>query len=229
MLAEDLLENFHAKIRREMINNPFTTLGRIKENLTEVLPSKIRFKIKKNTSRDCMGYTEICINNPSVNGFEIGLEGDGEKCKINDKNLGTVIHEVRHLLDFICNPKIQMNLYNLNDDKINDFWANVLETNKYCPERKLEMIIRQFLKKYPRDTRIKALQQWRYLLLSEHKSCLAELKYISGKDFKLTRYSPKIDIVRSMLIKELRNARAEKNTAQNLTDRFKSMFSGKKS
>ncbi len=110
----ELATQLEKRFLKELNSSRFTSkcsIGKFTKTLRKILsPFDIDFIIEKNTNELVMGSMGYLFNYyKKGNTIQADLEGYTLKLPINKTNITdkyTALHEVRHLFDHICNPKL---------------------------------------------------------------------------------------------------------------------------
>lgn len=227
-LAEKLFKEFCTNIESEIKDGAISVSG-IKDSFNKTVPSKIGIQISDigksfyEETGEYEGLTGFMIRgkNRKVSGFNIFIPLNKDKTNFHISNLDILLHEIRHVYDFITQPKtlsrgffVPKKLQHFYDEKIYPCYIN---TNK------LETRIYNKLKRLPYYKKIDFLQDCRGALKSEINACDAEKVYLNfskkypdkmpdDKIFnngEFFEFREKLEIVNKLLRNELIKLRKE--------------------
>ncbi len=229
-MSEKLFFDFCKNISLHIGNNDRLSVSVIKDCFQNTLPTKIGLQIsgvgKIFNEKSCIydGYTGYMVRgkNRKVVGYNVFCPLDESKKNLELKYLDVLFHEIRHVYDFITNPKslvrgffVPKRLQNFYDEKIYPKDAIKLD--------KLEQRISNQIKRFPYYKRIDFLQEVRSSLQSEINAYNCELVYPIfatmhpqhmpmkniGDGVEYYNFQEKLTICEKLLKKELLAVRAE--------------------
>lgn len=219
-------KNFYSELNPKCIKNR-CQISDVEKALNKTLsPYKINYSIEPETDAGYLGshVSKIKISQSDYNEFLVNHVGYRLLLPIKKntiKNKYIVFHEVRHFFDYILNPKFNLLRCGnaLNNKNIDIYYKELydvflIKLNQVKSKKHIEKDAKKIIHKIPKPIVIDALQNIRYILMSEINSYNAELTcllkdgrvidYLNLKQFLLLncKFKTKLSFIRKTL-KEL--------------------------
>lgn len=223
-MAENFFFDFCRNISLNIGNKDRLSISVIKDCFQNTLPSKICMQfssIGKNfNNKEALydGFTGYMVRgkNRKVVGYNIFLPLDKSKKSLELKHLDILFHEIRHVYDFITNPKTLVRAFFV-PKKLQYFYDDKIYPKGAIKLDKLEQRLFNQIKRFPYYKRIDFLQGVRSSLQSEINAFNAEQIYAVFSSLypqnipiknvfggaKYFEFSEKVAICQNLLKKEL--------------------------
>lgn len=232
-ISDKMFNDFCRRIS-EGIHSETISVEDIKDTFTKTVPNKIGIQFRnigKNFDKPDYNYDGMVSymirgKNRKVSGYVVMLPLDNSNKLLKLENLNILLHEMKHVYDYITNPKT-LNIGFYIPAKLQHFYDEKIYPRDEIKLSKLALRTENAIKRRPFYTRINFLQYCRYELLGEINAFNAEKSYdiikkehpetIKKKkifnDIEFFQVKEKLGIIENLLKKELTKLREENKTA----------------
>jgi len=174
--ANKLTDKFFNEIKDEFVNGEIS-LKKIQKKISKSLPKKKSIIVE--SSKEFPFYGQVSLipdSNFNLSKFIIRLPVNKFSKKVDAQSTHTMMHEFRHIANYLLNPKYTQRKANLFDDNKNFLLTKSYEFYKkemYIRNKTLEELknfkdnILYFLENKSSKEKINVLQNWRYDMYNE--------------------------------------------------------------